>query len=521
MPREVIGAHGGGGSVWSAASPTPQGISQLPMPQTMQNTELLRIYVKLISQFKASLDGNPDASNPYIKYYVPYSVQSPLLVHVAIYTGAGFLSQMGHIDTTVAMSHKGHAIALLNEHLQSNSSTSDEGIAGVVQLIVNEWYWGDPNDLRAHLRGLREMIRIRGGFRTLGLHGLLSKLAITSDVAIALSFEISPFLRGGKEFEFHENTQTAPLRLALNTPLVSSLASFASCDEALHIHSATASILDDMRFLIAAALALPKNASTKELQKVHSTSAWIYERISMLPRLAPATRRPSSVTSPIPSSTASLIIESSSRDTPEVGEEQREPRGSHKRPRRGKSQGSPPQQHRGLLTPTQALAENKDHRYGLEQSPPPPGEETPDFVYQAVLLGALMYSRAIMTRQPFSQVVGTDSFVQLWTTMWRVPLATWRSLLGVFNWLVLPLVPSGKSTHHDLYVRSMMNASLLQMSMDNWEIACGAMDAALRLQHWLGAEGHGSDSASSPSDSGAGNGRRESSSEGEGDVKES
>jgi hypothetical protein len=44
--------------------------------------------VKLLSQFKASLDGNPDASNPYIEYYVPYCIQSPLLVHVAIYTAA-------------------------------------------------------------------------------------------------------------------------------------------------------------------------------------------------------------------------------------------------------------------------------------------------------------------------------------------------------------------------------------------------------------------------------------------------
>ena len=135
--------------------------------------------VKLISQFKASLDGNPDPSNPYIRYHVPYCVQSPLLVNVAIYTAACFLSDTGHIDTTVAMAHKGHAIQMLNEHIQSASVPSDEGITGVVQLIVDEWYWGDPNHLHTHLRGLREMIKLRGGFQTLGLHGLISKLAIT------------------------------------------------------------------------------------------------------------------------------------------------------------------------------------------------------------------------------------------------------------------------------------------------------------------------------------------------------
>lgn len=135
--------------------------------------------MKLISQFKASLDGNPDESNPYIKYHVPYCVQSPLLVHVAIYTAACLLSETGHIDWTVAMAHKGYAIQLLNEHIASTPSPSDEGITGVIQLIVDEWYWGDTNELRAHLRGLREMIKIRGGLRTLGLHGLISKLAVT------------------------------------------------------------------------------------------------------------------------------------------------------------------------------------------------------------------------------------------------------------------------------------------------------------------------------------------------------
>jgi hypothetical protein len=67
---------------------------------------------------------------------------------------------------------------MLNEYLRSKSSTNDEAITGVMQLILDEWYWGETNNLRAHLRGLREMIRIRGGFRHLGMNGLVSKLAI-------------------------------------------------------------------------------------------------------------------------------------------------------------------------------------------------------------------------------------------------------------------------------------------------------------------------------------------------------
>jgi len=175
-----------------------------------------------MSQFTASLDGNPEASNPYIKHYVPYCINSQLLIEVAIYSAACFLTDSGHVERTVAMAHKGRVIKLLNEHIRSQLSTSDEVIAGVVQLILDEWcvlpthisttspasahpslypvyihqqktkgkgqtradiddcrLWGNTNDLWAHLRGLREMIRSRGGFRMLGLHGLISKLAIS------------------------------------------------------------------------------------------------------------------------------------------------------------------------------------------------------------------------------------------------------------------------------------------------------------------------------------------------------
>jgi hypothetical protein len=58
---------------------------------------------------------------------------------VAIYTAACFLIDTGHVQRTVSMAHKGHVIKLLNEHIRSQQLTSDEVIAGVVQLIVDEW----------------------------------------------------------------------------------------------------------------------------------------------------------------------------------------------------------------------------------------------------------------------------------------------------------------------------------------------------------------------------------------------
>jgi len=125
------------------------------------------------------MDGNPDPSNPIVKYYVPFAVQDPLLLQIALYTAACFLGETGHVPRTLVIYYKGKAISMLNDHLRSDTSnTSDAAIAGVVQLIVDEWYWGETHDLRAHLRGIREMVRIRGGLHRLGMSGLLAKLVI-------------------------------------------------------------------------------------------------------------------------------------------------------------------------------------------------------------------------------------------------------------------------------------------------------------------------------------------------------
>lgn len=116
-----------------------------------------------------------------MKQFVPFCLQSPLLIQTAIYTSACFLNETSRgqlLDNTTAMSHKCRAIRMLNEHLQMRGSTTDEAIAAVMQLMLNEWHWGNMDDLKAHLCGLKEMVRLRGGFGALGMGGLLAKLVI-------------------------------------------------------------------------------------------------------------------------------------------------------------------------------------------------------------------------------------------------------------------------------------------------------------------------------------------------------
>lgn len=136
--------------------------------------------MKLLSRYKTSLDGNPGPDDPIIKLYYPFCIQNPLMLQIILYTSACFLNETGHMPKTGFMAYKGKAIHMLNENLRSQQHQTDDAvIAGVIQLILDEWYWGDTDDLKAHMRGLREMIRIRGGFQYLGMDGLLAKMVIS------------------------------------------------------------------------------------------------------------------------------------------------------------------------------------------------------------------------------------------------------------------------------------------------------------------------------------------------------
>lgn len=163
--------------------------------ESTQTKSIDKKVVNLVSRFKASLDGEPDpASNPYTKYYVPFCLHSPMLAQIAIYTAACFLNDTcpSVVDDTTAMTRKGDAICMLETHLRTTGPTTDEAIAGVMQLILNEWYWGGRKELEAHLGGLREMVRSRGGLANLGLGGLLAKLIIMYPPPPKKKKEIAP-----------------------------------------------------------------------------------------------------------------------------------------------------------------------------------------------------------------------------------------------------------------------------------------------------------------------------------------
>ncbi|KAI3398421.1 hypothetical protein diail_9241 [Diaporthe ilicicola] len=455
---------------------------------TRRDAEMLRVFVNFISRFKASLDGEPDlAANLYIRQYVPFCLHNPMLAQIAIYTAACFLNDScpSIVDDTTAMTRKGDAICMLETHLRTAGPTTDEAIAGVMQLILNEWYWGGRKELEAHLGGLREMVRSRGGLANLGLGGLLAKLIIMTDITIALSLEVEPHLRGDLPLESHDSV---PFRVFLNTPLVSPLVPFKACAEPLKLHEATARILDDIRFLIGLVLALPADCSQKDLQKLQSTSTWIYDHILGLPEELAENSQHRGSEDPPPS--LSTIGASGSPPSVRGASSAANPRGvpepnapgflyTHK-------------QHSPLNQRDMFPGGMSDHPARVPQSLLADLEDTTsptaaDVIYQAVRQAALIYARAIMLRRPLrdQRVCPAEDFLRLWTTVWRAPLRAWKALLGVFVWVVLCVTPSSRGTPHERLVKNCLEIGLVQMGLESWEVAEKGMEGALRLMRWL------------------------------------
>ncbi|KAL0942146.1 uncharacterized protein CTRU02_200032 [Colletotrichum truncatum] len=510
----------------------------LPIAQTPLNKKLLRIYFTILSRFKASLIGDPDPNNPFVKVYAPFCVQDPLVVQIIMYASACYLHETGHLPRTALMANKGRAIHMLNQRISfgqattSGSSsenagrgggrTGDAAVASVIQLTAAEWYWGEAEeDVRHHFSGLRDMIRIRGGFDHLGMNGILAKNAICHDVSIALAHENSPLLlsqphEGGggpsqpwaADYAFADPIKDVPFRMSHCTPFVHKLTSvgtlptFAECAQSLGVHRATASILDNVRFLfraVEAAYATTEKTTTDPAgerttraptkaasRKVQLTGKYIHEHILSLHPTIPGHRQSSPGVSTQggnspgsnyfagtdEESIRSGSISSTGTAGPGSGGLGRSP------PAAGSDSTTTPDTSNSPTSPRSIAAPYQQHQH----------QQSPDYMYQVIRAAAIVYSRAIMDRVPLSVACTNTEFLHIWTTTWRVPLLTWNGAVSIFQWIMLVIAPACHKTPHARFVKNMLMVSTLTLGVDNWAVTIDAARAAIKLQHWLKGE---------------------------------
>ncbi|KAL1890957.1 hypothetical protein Sste5346_007954 [Sporothrix stenoceras] len=485
-------------SPWLLAGPLDAMIG-LPIVVNKQNAMLIHTFGEVLYHLKGSFDGVPDHDNPFLSHYVPWCVQSPLLVQTSLYISAQPLAERHFLDETTTMRIKVNAIHTLNEYLRSTDAATcagDEAMGAVAQFISIEFYYGTPQAMQAHLQGLRQMVQMRGGFADTQVGALVTKVALVGDAIIAIAMEAEPILQKVTDSFTYVYDELPPptFNLSYSSPLLAPRLPFGFCVSALGLHPATAWLLDEMVFLINAVLDLPVTPSEDELASLRSTAAWILERIEQLPvdspdAVVPAT---SAAGSTINRGTEETTASTDSQRASPTDKEPPKPHSLLPRyPKFSSDRPLPPVS----SSPTQDESEastTTSSRQPLASQHPPAAP-----LYTAVRLTASLYTRAILERRPLSEVCTDEDALAILAASWRVPLDRWRGVVGVFLFIMVAIVPTlhqrsdaagggGIYSHiHTRFAKSILQIGLMNVALVDWPACREMMSRALRLQRWL------------------------------------
>lgn len=471
----------------------------LQLCQTTANSTVGEVLYHL----KGSFDGVPDHDNPFLSHYVPWCVQSPLLVQTSLYISAQPLAERHFLDETTTMRIKVNAIHTLNEYLRSTDAATcagDEAMGAVAQFISIEFYYGTPQAMQAHLQGLRQMVQLRGGFAHSQVGALVTKVALVGDAIIAIAMEAEPILQEVEDSYFtyvYDELPPPTFNLSYSSPLLAPRLPFGFCVSALGLHPATAWLLDEMVFLINAVLDLPATPSESELASLKSTAAWILERIEQLSvdspdGVVPPAGVADSVTTTGTEAEHTANTDGQAKGPPTDKEPPkphsllpRYPKFSSDRP----TASSPPSSSSSASTESQTPTAPPRP---LTSQHPPAGP-----LYTAVRLTASLYTRAIVDRLPLSEICADEDALAILAASWRVPLDRWRGVVGVFLFIVVAIVPTlhqrsdaagggGIYSHiHTRFAKSILQIGLMNVALVDWPACREMMSRALRLQRWL------------------------------------
>ncbi|KAH8752443.1 hypothetical protein F5882DRAFT_524557 [Hyaloscypha sp. PMI_1271] len=294
LPRRGLASAYGCPEAFDAPLPIViQPLPPIPIPNKGRRAELFHFFHNVLAPYIGAIDGL-DQPKLIRDGYRPWMANSPFLAYTAILSSSGYQAEARLLDVskhveTIAI--KVEIIKIINEYLKtSRAAVSDEAIAAVNHLLTNEWYYGDKNSQIAHMQGLQQMLRLRGGLEGMRQNLALYAILVISDYQIACTCE--------RELSLHNTTNSDPLPalssypVAMESPLLQSNIHFVDICQTLDISKAAAEILDDMRFLTCSIIALssPSSASNEtnaqETIKTVTTARWIHDRVSALPSIS-------------------------------------------------------------------------------------------------------------------------------------------------------------------------------------------------------------------------------------------
>jgi hypothetical protein len=103
--------------------------------------------------------------------WLPFMIQSPMIIYLCILTAAYFQAAATKIDgeqSVDVVTTKVKLITSINEHISANRKGVDDGaVAAVMSLAYNELVYSDTRSTNAHMTGVRDMLKCRGGIESI------------------------------------------------------------------------------------------------------------------------------------------------------------------------------------------------------------------------------------------------------------------------------------------------------------------------------------------------------------------
>ncbi|RDW84843.1 hypothetical protein BP6252_02433 [Coleophoma cylindrospora] len=228
----------------------------LPIKASRRNAELFHLFTMTLSPYITSLDGKSPL-HAFHDIYLPFMLQSPLIAYTGILTAAYFQATARREDIEKSSSiieTRLLIVSLINGYLKKcKRNISDEAVAAVMAFAYNEWIYASECFILAHMNGLREMLRMKGGLNSIS-SAVVSMMVFRNDYMVSCAFESPLILHESDPNDMIPRLDSFPRHL--DSPLLQSSSPFLGSAIETNLSVQTALVLDDMRLLTTSVLTL-------------------------------------------------------------------------------------------------------------------------------------------------------------------------------------------------------------------------------------------------------------------------
>ncbi|KAF2148602.1 hypothetical protein K461DRAFT_298002 [Myriangium duriaei CBS 260.36] len=153
-----------------------------PIPWQPYLPAVVDHYVQHMTVDIPELDG-PDARGLLRSSWFPLTMANRSLFCVIILIAASHrATTCNKRDALNLLRLRTEALDFVQQDLENQSlCLSDQMVGAVAKLASYEAMYGTRESYKVHMEGLRRMVMLRGGIRSLGLNGLLSRLVVWID----------------------------------------------------------------------------------------------------------------------------------------------------------------------------------------------------------------------------------------------------------------------------------------------------------------------------------------------------